>query len=125
LNGDHTVAVVNVDIHDDSDDDDETTSGEYTSRNETIDNLEPLNSGKSEDGMIPVSISQKAKLGQSCFFGEGLKSAPILRVKWDNICRTIQVKVPGKRKLEEKVILSGVCGVARPGEMLAIMGPSG
>ena len=47
-------------------------------------------------------------------------------VEWRNVGLKVDLKV-GKKKKEtvEKHILKGVTGIARPGELLAIMGPSG
>ncbi|KAJ3215521.1 ATP-binding cassette sub- G member 2 [Dinochytrium kinnereticum] len=52
------------------------------------------------------------------------ESSPVaggLTLEWNNVCYS----VPVKRGQPEKVILSGMDGVAQPGEILAIMGGSG
>ena len=50
-----------------------------------------------------------------------------LLLSWSNIVHKVEVKSgkPWKRSVEQKVVLNDVSGSARPGRLLAIMGPSG
>jgi len=50
-----------------------------------------------------------------------------LTLEWSSVTYTIKVKSGKvfKPEFTDKTILDGVSGVARPGELLSIMGPSG
>ncbi|GLE08096.1 hypothetical protein PINS_up019058 [Pythium insidiosum] len=48
-----------------------------------------------------------------------------LTVTWSNVGVSVPVKNPETKRIDEKQILRGVSGAARPGELLVLMGPSG
>ncbi|TMW61233.1 hypothetical protein Poli38472_013696 [Pythium oligandrum] len=48
-----------------------------------------------------------------------------LTVQWQNVTLKTNVKNSETKQVEEKIILDGVSGCAKPGEFVVIMGPSG
>ncbi|KAG7376894.1 hypothetical protein PHYPSEUDO_012566 [Phytophthora pseudosyringae] len=54
-----------------------------------------------------------------------LPEAPRVTLGWRNLALRVPVRVASGRAASEKVILHDANGVAKPGELLAILGPSG
>ncbi|DBA05192.1 TPA: hypothetical protein N0F65_005042 [Lagenidium giganteum] len=51
--------------------------------------------------------------------------SPQIMLEWKNLHLSVPIKTSKSNDVEEKPILKGVNGAARPGELLVIMGPSG
>ncbi|DBA00883.1 TPA: hypothetical protein N0F65_008526 [Lagenidium giganteum] len=66
-------------------------------------------------------LTPKADAGGGAF----ATNSPQLTLEWKNLHLSVPIKNSKSKEVEEKQILKGVNGVARPGELLVIMGPSG
>jgi ABC-type glutathione transport system ATPase component len=66
------------------------------------------------------SKSKKSQTGSLRFAEGGLKEATLV---WKSINK--HVDIVGKNETTKKQLLHGVSGSAKPGEMIALMGPSG
>ena len=49
------------------------------------------------------------------------RTAPVRSMQWHNVC----VRVRGDGSGPPKTLLKNICGAALPGDMVALMGPSG
>ncbi|OQR95425.1 hypothetical protein THRCLA_22144, partial [Thraustotheca clavata] len=53
-----------------------------------------------------------------------LVDVPKSTLEWSNITKIVKVKNPATKTTENKTILNNVSGVAMPGELVVLMGPS-
>ena len=51
--------------------------------------------------------------------------SPQVTLQWQSVTLDVKMKNPLTQQWEDKRILNNVHGIARPGELLALMGPSG
>jgi len=89
-----------------------------------------INAGVSSDTVVDVTVhveeevaGTKQEGGASITLGCSFKKRPKLVIEWENI--DLEVDVTTESGTEKKQILNGLQGKVLPGQLMALMGPSG
>ncbi|XVE60165.1 hypothetical protein DITRI_Ditri05aG0106000 [Diplodiscus trichospermus] len=92
----------------------------------SFDEIDSVSSGAYSNGVNPTSQSEPADEDSESCIRRKIQFEPTLpiRLKFEDVKYKVPVR-GGKNSDAEKYILHGVTGLAHPGEVLALMGPSG